>query len=97
MILKEIHSLMANNGFHYFDGQTNKQSGDMFIDFSTVHNGRGNSVELKIMTETLDAVIYMRRQTPILLNGVTLSDFTKKFLEVVNLDKLQQMNKNNYA
>lgn len=46
--LIRIHSIMRDKGYHYFDGKTNNINDNLYLDFSTGHNGRGDWVEIKI-------------------------------------------------
>ena len=48
MDLKALHSLMSRKKFHYFEGQTNDRENNLYLSFSTGHNGSGNSVEIRI-------------------------------------------------
>ncbi len=48
MELKALHSLMSRKGFHYFDGHTNDNENNLYLSFSTMHNGRGDMVEIRI-------------------------------------------------
>lgn len=48
MDLKALHSMMGRKKFHYFDGKTNDKENNLYLSFSTGHNGRGNSVDIRI-------------------------------------------------
>lgn len=46
--LKKLYSLMRVKKYHYSECKTNDKETDLYISFSTVHNGRGNCVEIRI-------------------------------------------------
>lgn len=48
MDLNALHSLMSKKKFHYFEGQTNDKKSSLYLSFSTLYNGRGNSVDIRI-------------------------------------------------
>jgi len=47
MDLQILHSIMNKNKYHYFEGNTNDKN-DLYLSFSTLHNNRGNSVDIRI-------------------------------------------------
>jgi len=51
MDLKVLHSIMSRKGYHYFDGKTNSVNDNLYMEFSTGYNGRGDWVEIKIGSE----------------------------------------------
>jgi hypothetical protein len=46
--LNQIHRLFKEKGFHYSSSQTNSVNNNLFIDFSTGRDGRGNYVEMRL-------------------------------------------------
>lgn len=48
MDLKVLHSIMSRKKFHYFKGKTNDRESNLYLSFSTGHNGRGNTVDIRI-------------------------------------------------
>lgn len=48
MDLKALHSMMGRKKFHYFHGKTNGKENNLYLSFSTGHNGRGNSIDIRI-------------------------------------------------
>ncbi len=52
MDLLALHSLMKDKGFHYFEGLTNDSENFIQISFSTLHLGKGDSVNLEIYFES---------------------------------------------
>lgn len=48
MDLKGLVSIMSKKGYHYIDGRTNSVNDNVYLDFSTGYNGRGDWVEIKI-------------------------------------------------
>jgi hypothetical protein len=48
MDLIALHSMMSRKKFHYFEGKTNDRENNLYLTFSTVHNGMGNSVDIRI-------------------------------------------------
>lgn len=48
MDLKALHSMMSRKNFHYFEGKTNDRENNLYLSFSTGHNGRGNSIDIRI-------------------------------------------------
>lgn len=48
MDLKALHSMMGRKKFHYFHGKTNDKENNLYLSFSTGHNGRGNSIDIRI-------------------------------------------------
>ena len=48
MDLKALHSIMSRKKFHYFEGKTNDRENNLYLSFSTQHNGRGNNVDIRI-------------------------------------------------
>lgn len=51
MNLKHLHQIMSEKGYHYFDGKTNSTDDNIYLDFSTGHNGRGDWFEITIGPE----------------------------------------------
>lgn len=84
--LRTLHKLMAENGYNYFEGLMNPSSGSMNVNFSTVHNGRGDSFDLKLGDKKNDIIFCNRTGTRRLkiidVNGPTLF----KVLDAVHLD-----------
>lgn len=64
MDLKSLHSLMSKKGFHYFEGQTCSKDNDLHLCFSTVRNGRGHLVEIRIGDIDNDVIIALQRDAP---------------------------------
>jgi hypothetical protein len=48
MDLKALHSLMSRKKFHYFDGKTNDKENNLYLSFSTLHNGKGDNIDIRI-------------------------------------------------
>jgi len=48
MDLKALHSIMSRKKYHYFEGQTNDSESNLYLSFSTLHNGRGNYIDIRI-------------------------------------------------
>ena len=48
MDLKALHSMMSRKNFHYFGGKTNDRENNLYLSFSRLHNGRGDSVDIRI-------------------------------------------------
>jgi len=48
MDLKALHSLMSRKKFYYFDGKTNDRNNNLYVSFSTLPNGRGSSLCIRI-------------------------------------------------
>ncbi len=60
MNLLALHSIMSEKGYHYFSGRTNDKEDNLYLDFSTLHNGRGNSVEIRIGKKDFDIIAYIQ-------------------------------------
>ena len=58
MNIKVLFSILKKKGYHYFDGHTNDRDSDLYIYFSTLHNGRGDSVELRLGDTDHDITIF---------------------------------------
>jgi len=48
MDLKALHSIMSRKKYHHFEGKTNDIENSLYLSFSTLHNGRGNSIDIRI-------------------------------------------------
>lgn len=48
MDLIKLHNLMKSKKFHYFTGQTNDKDSKLYLEFSTLAQGKGNSIEFII-------------------------------------------------
>ena len=48
MDLKALHSIMSRKKYHYFEGKTNDRENNLYLSFSTLHNGRGNTIYIRI-------------------------------------------------
>ena len=48
MDLKALHSIMSRKKYHYFEGKTNDRENNLYLSFSTLYNGRGNSIDIRI-------------------------------------------------
>ena len=48
MTLHGLFDKMKEKGFYYFEGKTNDRDESICIEFSTLHNGRGDTVELAL-------------------------------------------------
>lgn len=46
--------MMHRKGFHHFDGLTNSRSESLWIMFSTLYDGKGDWVELRLSQEDND-------------------------------------------
>ena len=57
MDLIALHSIMSRKKYYYFSGSTNTIDNEIYIDFSTGHNGRGNSIDLRIGQKNHDIII----------------------------------------
>ncbi len=59
MTLLGLFEKMKEKGYHYFEGKTNSRDESIYVEFSTLHSGRGDSVELAVNypTETYDVTI----------------------------------------
>ena len=48
MDLKKLHSIMSRKKYHYFEGKTNDIENNLYLSFSTLHNSRGNIIDIRI-------------------------------------------------
>ncbi len=48
MDLKALHSIMSRKKYYYFEGSTNDREDNLYLSFSTLHNSRGNIVDIRI-------------------------------------------------
>jgi hypothetical protein len=48
MDLNALHSIMSRKKYHYFEGKTNDSENNLYLSFSTLHNGRGNIINIRI-------------------------------------------------
>jgi len=48
MDLKALHSTMSKMCYHYMKGNTNNRDNNLYISFSTLYNGRGDTIEFRI-------------------------------------------------
>jgi len=48
MDLIALHSIMSRKKYHYFEGKTNDRENNLYLSFSTLHNGRGNNVDIRV-------------------------------------------------
>ena len=48
MELIALHSIMSRKKYHYFYGKTNDADNNLYLSFSTLHNGRGDSIDIRL-------------------------------------------------
>ena len=65
MDLKVLYALMRERGFHYSDCRTYPDMDDMYFDFSTGFNGRGNIIEIRLSDTNNDIKMYLGDDLPI--------------------------------
>jgi hypothetical protein len=54
-----IFKLIKEKGYHHGDSRTNSVNDNLFLDFSTGYNGRGNWIELRLGDEDNDIEYYI--------------------------------------
>jgi len=48
MDLTALHSIMSRKKYYYFEGKTNSRENNLYLSFSTLHNGRGDIIDIRI-------------------------------------------------
>jgi len=69
--LVSLISLMNKKGFYYIDGKTNTQSDNLYLCFSTGHNGRGNAVDMKLGPLDNDIEFFLNGDKPKKFNKIS--------------------------
>lgn len=64
MDLMAIHATMRRKGYHYFTGTTNDRDEVLFLNFSTLTNGRGDTVDIEIKADDRHGVMWRKHQAP---------------------------------
>lgn len=77
MDLNALHSLMSAKGYHYFEGDTNSIDDELCIYFSTIHGGRGDSLDLTIRSDSTDVIGWTHTGTETRLENLTDADLFK--------------------
>ena len=54
MDLNALFSIISQKGYHHFDGRTNSTNDNLYLDFSTGYNGRGNFITLRLNSDDND-------------------------------------------
>lgn len=60
MIVSKLMKFMVQKGFYYLDGSSNKH-GYQRLTFSTLFNGRGDVVEVRVMPDGVVNLSYRKR------------------------------------
>lgn len=92
MNLKALHSFMRDKGFYYFEGMTSKKTSSLYITFSTLCKGKGDSIEFRIGGGEFDNDIICYMENKKNIKKINISDagifsFIKNNFDINELQK----------
>jgi hypothetical protein len=78
---------MNKYGFYYFSGYTNKEDNIIFCEFSTLHNGKGDSFELVLKYQNNDLKYHRNGHLKEEIKGLTDSNLIQLITELLSFNE----------